>query len=217
MGAVTASTVRVTTIREQLGTGGRVGYGILGAIIFALGLFLLLSGVLYGTSGGSGYFAQGFLEWLVIVSLFLAGVVNLVSGISHAEGASPAARGARFGIGIVVIVLAIVAIWPVAFGTTVAGLTAFTFLWVLVATAFTLEGIFLMLVGALLDGWQRGLAIAIGVIVLVFGILSWVYPNFATFVVWSVFSIALLAFGLRCLVVAGTGIRVHKFSSVSGV
>ncbi len=217
MGALTASTVRVTTIREQLGTGGRVGYGILGAIIFALGLFLLLSGVLYGTSGGSGYFAQGFLEWLVIVSLFLAGVVNLVSGISHAEGASPAARGARFGIGIVVIVLAIVAIWPVAFGTTVAGLTAFTFLWVLVATAFTLEGIFLMLVGALLDGWQRGLAIAIGVIVLVFGILSWVYPNFATFVVWSVFSIALLAFGLRCLVVAGTGIRVHKFSSVSGV
>ncbi len=217
MGAVTASTVRVTTIREQLGTGGRVGYGILGAIIFALGLFLLLSGVLYGTSGGSGYFAQGFLEWLVIVSLFLAGVVNLVSGISHAEGASPAARGARFGIGIVVIVLAIVAIWPVAFGTTVAGLTAFTFLWVLVATAFTLEGIFLMLVGALLDGWQRGLAIAIGVIVLVFGILSWVYPNFATFVVWSVFSIALLAFGLRCLVVAGTGIRVHKFSSVSGI
>ena len=217
MGAVTASTVRVTTIREQLGTGGRVGYGLLGAIIFALGLFLLLSGVLYGTSGGSGYFAMGFLEWLVIVSLFLAGAANLISGISHAEGASPAARGARFGIGIVVIVLAIVAIWPVAFGTTVAGLTAFTFLWVLVATAFTLEGIFLMLVGALLDGWQRGLAIAIGVIVLVFGILSWVYPNFATFVVWSVFSIALLAFGLRCLVVAGTGIRVHKFSSVSGV
>ena len=216
MGEVTATTLRVTTIRELLGTGGRLGYGILGGIIFALGLYLLFSGVMYGTNGGSGYFAQTFLEWLVILSLFLAGVVDILSGISRAEGASSGARGARFGIGLVVIVLAIIAIWPVAFGTTVAGLTAFTFLWLLVATAFTLEGIFLMLVGALLDGWQRALAIGIGVIVLVFGILSWIYPNFATFVVWSVFSIALLAFGLRCLVVAGTGVRVRKFSSVSG-
>ncbi|MGI0068057.1 MAG: hypothetical protein ACREB9_06545, partial [Thermoplasmata archaeon] len=64
-------------------------------------------------------------------------------------------------------------------------------------------------------GWQRGLAVALGVIVLIFGILAWAYPNFATFVVWSIFSIALLAFGLRFLITAGTGIRVRRFTSVS--
>ncbi|MGI0140514.1 MAG: hypothetical protein ACREBT_05140 [Thermoplasmata archaeon] len=214
---MTTTTVSKVVIREELTTGGRVAYGVLGAIVFFLGLFLLISGIQYGTHGGSGAFAQNFLEWLVIVALFAVGVLNLLSAGVPAEGDSGALRGIRAAIGVIVIVLGIVAIWPVAFGTTVGGWTAFTFLWVLVAVAFTLEGLFLILIGAStrVEGWQRGLAVALGVIVLIFGILAWAYPNFATFVVWSIFSIALLAFGLRFLIIAGTGIRVRRFTSVS--
>lgn len=212
-GSGSSVTVRTTTVfRQELGTGGRVAFTLLGLIVFVLGLYLLISGVLYGTNGGSGYFAQGFLEWLVIIALFLVGVINIVSGALKAEGASTAMRAVRFAIGAIVIALAIVAIWPVAFGTTVAGLTAFTFLWVLVAVSFTLEGIFLILVGLVpnIENWQRALAIVLGLIVLIFGILSWAYPSFAVFVVWMTFSIALLAFGIRYIITGISGVRVHK-------
>jgi uncharacterized membrane protein HdeD (DUF308 family) len=123
-------------------------------------------------------------------------------------------RAVRFAIGAVVIALGIVAIWPVAFGTTVMGLTAYTFLWVIVAVAFTLEGIFLILVGLVpdIESWQRALAIVLGLIVLVFGILSWAYPSFAVFVVWITFSIALLAFGIRYIITGISGVRVHKMA-----
>lgn len=206
-------TVRATMVfREELGTGGRVAFALLGAVVFVLGLYLLISGVLYGTNNGSGYFAQGFLEWLVIVALFAIGVVNIVSGSLRAEGASTGLRAARFAIGAIVIALAIVAIWPVAFGTTIAGLSAFTFLWVLVAVAFTLEGIFLVLLGLVpgIPNWLRGLSIGLGIVVLIFGILSWAYPSFSFFVVWITVAIALLAFGIRYLVTGISGIRVHK-------
>lgn len=208
-------TVRTTTVfRQELGTGGRAAFTLLGVIVFALGLFLLLSGVYYGANGGSGYFAKGFLEWLVILALFLVGIVNIVSGALKAEGASTAMRAVRFAIGVVVIVLGIVAIWPVAFGTTIAGVSAFTFLWIIVAIAFTLEGIFLILVGLVpnIEGWQRALAIVLGLIVLIFGILSWAYPSFAFFVVWITFSIALLAFGIRYIITGISGVRVHKMA-----
>lgn len=216
MSGMTTTTVTVTKIRQDLSTGGRAAYGVLGAVVFILGLWLLVSGILHGTNG-TGYFAPNFLQWLVIVALVVVGLINIVSGAIRAEGDSSALRAIRFVIGAIVIALAIVAIWPFATGNTINGWSGLTFLWIIVAVAFTLEGIFLILLGATPDlpGWQRGLSIVLGIIVLVFGILSWAYPSFATFVVWSIFSIALLAFGLRFLVIAATGIRVHKFTATS--
>lgn len=210
-------TVRATSVyRQELSQGGRAAYAVLGAIAFILGLYLLISGVLYGTSGGSGYFAQGFLEWLVILALFLVGVTTLLSGALRADGASTGLRAAKSVIGAIVIVLGIVAIWPVLYpGNAILGISAFTFLWVLVAFAFTLEGIFLILIGTIpnLEPWERGMAIVLGVVVLIFGILSWAFPSFAVFVVWIAVSIALLAFGLRFLITGVSGVRVRSTSS----
>lgn len=209
--------VRTTAIfRQEMTSGERAAFAVLGVIACALGLFLLTSGILYGTAGGSGYFAKGFLEWLVILGLFVVGIVNLVSGATRAEGSTTGMRVARLVIGVIVIVLAIIAIWPVLYpGNAIFGIDAYTFLWILVAVAFTLEGIFLILVGLVphIERWQRGLAIGLGAVVLVFGILSWVSPQFTFFVVWILVAIALLVFGIRTLVTGISGVRVIAVSA----
>ncbi len=208
-------TVRTTTVfRQELGTGGRVAFALLGVIVFALGLYLLLSGILNGNNAGNGYFNVPLLDWLVIIALFLIGVLNLVSAATRAEGASTSHRGVRAAIGVIVIVLGIFALLSVAFNTTVLGVTPATLLWVLVGAAFTLEGIFLIVVGLVptLESWHRGVAIALGAIVLVFGILTWIYPTIGVFVVWIILSVALLAFGIRYILVGVSGIRIHKLS-----
>ncbi len=206
-----SATARVT---ETLGSGSRAVYGIIGIIMFVIAVGLIFSGLSYGLNGGSGYFAIGFLQWAVIVALLLIGISNVISGASKAEGASSTHRGIRFGIGIIVIVLALFAILPVAFNTTIGGYTALTLLWVVVGLALTLEGIFLIVVGMVpeLPGWQRGASIALGVVVLIFGILTWIFPWFGPALVWFLISIALLAIGIRLILTASSGVKVSKYT-----
>lgn len=212
--SVSYSASASATITESLDGGSRALYGIFGAICLLIAISLLYSGLNYGLNGGSGYFAIGFLQWLVIIALFVIGLSNLVSGASAAEGSSSAYRGIRAAIGVLVIILAILAILPVAFNTTVGGYTALTFLWIVVGLALTLEGIFLLVVGMVpeLPGWIRGVSVLFGIIVLVFGILALIYPAFGPVLVWLIISIALLAVGIRLLVVAAAGIRASKFT-----
>ncbi|MGD0719336.1 MAG: hypothetical protein ABSA15_07160, partial [Thermoplasmata archaeon] len=199
--SVSYSASATATVRESLSGGARAAYLVIGAVVFVLAILLLYSG-LSTINGGSGYFAMGFLQWLVIIALFLIGISNVISGVGEAEGASRSHRGVRIAIGVIVIILAIIALLPVAFNTTIAGLTALTFLWIVVGVALTLEGIFLILVGLVpeLERWQRALSITLGVIVLAFGIVTWIFPSVATWLIWLIISIALLAFGIRFLV-----------------
>jgi len=214
-GTFTSYSARATaTLTETLGSGSRALYGIIGAICLIIAVSLLYSGLNYGLNGGSGYFAKAFLQWMVILALFVIGLGNLFSGASRAEGASSSSRGVRVAIGVIVIILAFLAILPVAFNTTVGGYTALTLLWIVVGLALTLEGIFLVVVGMVpeLPGWFRGLSILLGLVVLIFGILALIYPAFGPILVWLVISIALLAVGIRSLVIAAAGIRVSKFT-----
>lgn len=210
----TASYSASATVTESLGGGARAFFGVIGAICLLIAISLLYSGLNYGINGGSGYFAAAFLEWLVIFALFVIGIGNLISGVTPAEGASSARRGLRVAIGVLVIILAILAVLPVAFNTTIGGYTALTLLWVVVGLALTLEGVFLIVVGTVpeIPSWMRGASILLGLIVLIFGILALVYPAFGPVLVWLVISIALLAVGLRLLVVAAAGIWVSKFT-----
>lgn len=212
--SVSYSASASVTVAESLDSGSRAIFGVFGAICLVIAISLLYSGLNYGLNGGSGYFAIGFLQWLVIIALFVIGLGNLVSGASAAEGASSASRGVRVAIGVLVIILAILAILPVAFNTTVGGYTALTLLWIVVGLALTLEGIFLLVVGMVpeLPGWIRGVSILFGIIVLIFGILALIYPAFGPVLVWLIISIALLAVGIRLLAVAAAGIRVSKFT-----
>lgn len=213
-------TVRTDMVfRQELTPTGRFAFTLLGLIVFVLGLYLLASGIRFGLNKGTGAFAQNFLEWLVIIALFVVGVTNLISGAVRAEGESTGLRAARLAIGVIVLALGVVAIWPVAFGTTIAGWSAFTFLWVIIAAAFSLEGIFLILVGLAprLESWQRALAIALGVVVLAFAVLSWYSQEFTVFVVWVVFSVVLIAFGIRYLVTGISGVRVHTASYIATI
>lgn len=216
---MSAVTVRTTTVfRQELGGAGRVVFALLGVVAFVIGLWLLISGVWEGasndSSSGSGWFAYSFLEWLVILALFVVGILNVVSGFVRAEGESTGLRAARVAIGLVVLVLGVIAIWPVLYQTTIAGITWQTFLWVLVSVALTLEGIFLVLVGLArnVEGWQRGVSIGLGAVVIVFAILSWYSQWFSVFVVWLFVSIALLAFGVRFIVMGASGVRVHQLT-----
>ncbi|MFZ0699555.1 MAG: hypothetical protein WAN74_05145 [Thermoplasmata archaeon] len=202
------------TISESLGSGSRALYGVIGAICLIIAISLLYSGLNYGLGAGSGWFATTFLQWLVIIALFVIGIANLVSASSKAEGASSAHRGIRVAIGVIVIILAILAILPLAFGVSVGGYSGLVLLSVFVGVALIFEAIFLIVVGMVpeIPTWIRGVSIVLGIIVLIFGVFALVYPFFGPFLVWLVFSIALLAVAIRLLLVAASGIRVSKFT-----
>ncbi|MEM0129342.1 MAG: hypothetical protein QXG65_04180 [Thermoplasmata archaeon] len=175
--------------------GIRVAYAVLGIIAMAFAIALLAS-----------FFASGFVWTLTlyvfaVVALLAMGVADIVSATSHAEAPS-GIRTLRLILGVIIIIFAFVALVDIRF--------ALLAVWVFVSVGLLFQGLFLVAgVGASthLEGWQRGVASALGVIDIVLAFFAILVPVFAFVFVGFLIAIAAIAVAIYFLTIASTGVR----------
>jgi uncharacterized membrane protein HdeD (DUF308 family) len=143
---------------------------------------------------------------IVGILLLIVGIESVITGIF----VKSKSRMANIGLGIIVIILAIIVMaFPV--GTTI-------FLIILMGVALLIEGISRLILGfgdRESRGWSRGFRIGVGALEIAFGILILVSPAVGVAFVAFVIAIALLIVGIQ-MIVAGISGRRTRMLPTSG-
>ena len=162
----------------------------LGAIAIILSILIL---VFPGTAIVSIVLIIGIL-------LLIVGIESVISGLFIKSRS----RMASIGLGIIVIILALIVIaFPV--GTTV-------FLIILMGVALLIDGISRLVHGfgdKESRGWSRGFRIGVGALEVIFGILVMVSPAVGVAFVGFIIAIALLIVGIQMIVGGISGRRTR--------
>jgi uncharacterized membrane protein HdeD (DUF308 family) len=190
----TATTAKPTEV-QHLTSGMRTAYALLGVVALVFAVILLASPFL------SGYFATFVLYIFVVIALLVMGISDIVASTSTPE-ASSGLRTLRLILGVLIILFAFVALIDVYF--------AFVVLWIFVGLGLLFQGMFLLFgVGASdqLEGWQRGMGTALGVIDIVFAFLVLLIPVFAFILVWILIAVAVIAAAIYLLTIASSGVK----------
>ena len=183
------------TATQQVSTGMRAAYALLGVLAFAFSIALLASFFL------SGYVWTFTLYIFVVVALLVMGISDIVAGTSPSEAPS-GLRTLRLILGILIIIFAFFALIDVYF--------AFIVLWIFVGLGLLFQGFFLLAgVGGSnqLEGWQRGLGTGLGVIDIILAFLVLIVPVFAFIFVGVLIAIAVIMAGVYLLSIASTGVK----------
>ena len=180
---------------QHLTSGMRSAYALLGVAALVFAVLLLASPFL------NGYFATFVLYIFVVIALLVMGISDIVAGTSAAE-ANQGLRTLRLILGILIIIFAFVALIDIYF--------AFVVLWIFVGLGLLFQGFFLLAgVGGSnqLEGWQRGMGTALGVIDIIFAFLVLLIPVFAFILVWFLIAIAVIAAAIYLFTIASSGVK----------
>lgn len=180
---------------QHLSSGMRTAYALLGVVALIFAVLLLASPFL------SGYFATFVLYIFVVVALLVMGISDIVASTSTPE-ANSGLRTLRLILGVLIILFAFVALIDVYF--------AFIVLWIFVGLGLLFQGMFLLFgVGASnqLEGWQRGMGTALGVIDIIFAFLVLLLPVFAFILVWILIAVAVIAAAIYLFTIASSGVK----------
>ncbi len=180
---------------QHLSSGMRTAYALLGVVAVVFAVLLLVSPFL------SGYFATFVLYIFVVIALLVMGFSDIMAGTSAAE-ASSGLRTLRLILGVLIVIFAFVALIDIYF--------AFVVLWIFVGLGLLFQGMFLLFgVGASnqLEGWQRGMGTALGVIDIVFAFLVLLVPVFAFILVWFLIAVAVIAAAAYLFAIASSGVK----------
>lgn len=136
--------------------------------------------------------------WIIGILLLIVGIESVISGLFIKSRS----RMASIGLGILVIILALIVIaFPV--GTTV-------FLIILMGVALLIDGISRLVHGfgdKESRGWSRGFRIGVGALEVIFGILVMVSPAVGVAFVAFIIAIALLIVGIQMIAGGVSGRR----------
>lgn len=193
--SATPSAAASPTPVQHLSSGMRTAYGLLGVVALVFAVLLLASPFL------NGYFATFVLYIFVVVALLVMGISDIVSGTSTAE-ANSGLRTLRMILGIFIIIFALVALIDIYF--------AFLVLWIFVGLGLLFQGMFLLMgvgMSNQLEGWQRGMGTALGVIDIIFAFLVLLIPVFAFILVWILIAVAVIAAAVYLLGIASSGVK----------
>jgi uncharacterized membrane protein HdeD (DUF308 family) len=137
------------------------------------------------------------LVWILAIIFLVVGIERVISGIFVSSGS----RWGTIGLGILVIILASIALaFPV--GTTVA-------LFFFLGFALLFDGIARIIHGfadKTQRGWVRGFYIGVGALAVIFGIMIIVSPFFGAVLAGLIMGIVLLIVGIE-MISAGVGGR----------
>jgi uncharacterized membrane protein HdeD (DUF308 family) len=140
------------------------------------------------------------IVWIIGILLLIVGIESVISGLFIKSRS----RMASIGLGIIVIILALIVIaFPV--GTTV-------FLIILMGIALLIDGISRLVHGfgdKESRGWSRGFRIGVGALEVIFGILVMVSPAVGVAFVGFIIAIALLIVGIQMIAGGVTGRRTR--------
>jgi uncharacterized membrane protein HdeD (DUF308 family) len=138
------------------------------------------------------------------ILLLIVGIESVITGIF----VKSKSRMANIGLGIIVIILAIIVMaFPV--GTTI-------FLIILMGVALLIDGISRLIYGFRdreSRGWSRGFRIGVGALEVAFGVLILVSPAVGVAFVAFVIAVALLIVGIQMIVAGIYGRRTRMLSS----
>lgn len=180
---------------QHLSSGMRTAYALLAVVATAFAVLLLASPFL------NGYFATFVLYIFVVIALLAMGISDIVASTSTPE-ANSGLRTLRLMLGVLIIIFAFVALIDVYF--------AFVVLWIFVGLGLLFQGMFLLFgVGAStqLEGWQRGMGTALGVIDVIFAFLVLLLPVFAFILVWFLIAVAVIAAAIYLFSIASSGVK----------
>lgn len=159
----------------------------LGSIIIILSIMVLINPILGTVS----------VIWALSFLLLFAGIEKVISGIVS----SGKSRFASIGLGIIVIIIALIAMtYPVAAGV---------FIILLLAIALLVDGVSRIVHGIRDNhskGWSKGFSIGVGILSIVFGIIVMVYPGIGLALAGVLIGIALLITGIQIITAGVTGI-----------
>jgi uncharacterized membrane protein HdeD (DUF308 family) len=150
----------------------------------------------------------GIISIVLIIGILLliVGIESVITGIF----VKSKSRMANIGLGIIVIILAIIVMaFPV--GTTI-------FLIILMGVALLIDGISRLIHGfgdRESRGWSRGFRIGVGALEIAFGILILISPAVGVAFIAFVIAIALLIVGIQ-MIVAGISGRRTRMLPTSG-
>jgi uncharacterized membrane protein HdeD (DUF308 family) len=140
------------------------------------------------------------IVWIIGILLLIVGIESVISGLFIKSRS----RMASIGLGIIVIILALIVMaFPV--GTTV-------FLIILMGIALLIDGISRLVHGfgdKESRGWSRGFRIGVGALEVIFGILVMVSPAVGVAFVGFIIAIALLIVGIQMIAGGVTGRRTR--------
>lgn len=188
-----AASMAAPTPTQRLSSGMRAVYAGLGVVALATAALIVASAFI----GGWLIFLWAF----VIVALLTMGISDIAASTSSVE-APQGLRTLRLVLGIIIILFAFIAVFSVFF--------ALTLLWIFVGLGLLFQGMFLLMgVGASnqLEGWQRGMGTALGVIDVIFAFLVLLLPVFAFILVWILLTVAVLAAAIYLLGIASSGVK----------